>query len=63
MINGDAGDAKLYICYMDDIFRNIVENKLMNKLEEVNSYHKSLIFTHEREGKKVANLGHGCSAP
>ena len=46
------GDAKLYFRYMDDIFRNIVENKLMNKLEEVNSYHESLIFTHEREKER-----------
>ena len=38
--------------YIDDIFRNIVENKLMNKLEEVNSYHESLIFTHEREKER-----------
>ena len=52
------GDANLYFRYMNDISRNVVENKLMNKLEEVNSNHKSLIFTHEREGKKVANLGH-----
>ena len=43
------GDAKLYFHYMDDIFRNIVENKLMNKVEEMNSYHKSLLFTLERE--------------
>ena len=43
------GDAKIYFRYMDDIFRNIVANKLVDKLEEINSYHDSLTFTHEKE--------------
>ena len=46
------GDAKLYFRYMDDIFRNIVANKLQNKLEEINSYHESLTFTHEKEKER-----------
>ena len=46
------GDAKIYFRYMDDIFRNIVANKLVGKLEEINSYHDSLTFTHEKEKEK-----------
>ena len=43
------GNAKIYFRYMDDIFRNIVANELIDKLDEINSYHDSLKFTHEKE--------------
>ena len=57
------GDAKLYFRYMDDIFRNIVANKLQNKLEEINSYHESLTFTHEKEKERASYVGYECAAP
>ena len=42
-------DAKLFERYMDDIKRSIQENKIENKLEQINKIHKNLKFTMEVE--------------
>ena len=43
------GNAKIYFRYMDDIVREIPENLIEQKLEEINNYHPSLKFTLETE--------------
>ena len=37
------GDAKIYERYMDDILREIKENKAEQKTEEINNLHEKLI--------------------
>ena len=46
------GNAKIYFRYMDDIVREIPENQIEQKLEEINNYHPSLKFTLETETEK-----------
>jgi hypothetical protein len=43
------GDATLYARYMDDIIENIKQEKIDEKLREINNLHPSLKFTIERE--------------
>ena len=45
------GDAKLFTRYMDDILRDIKNNAIAEKLEEINNIHPSLKFTHEEENE------------
>ena len=41
--------AKIYARYMDDVIRDIKNNQIDEKLQEINSLHPSLKFTYERE--------------
>ena len=42
-------DAKSFERYMDDIIRSIFENRIEEKVQQVNSLHENLQFTVERE--------------
>ena len=43
------GDATLFSRYMDDVLRDIRNNEIENKLEQINNLHPSLKFTVERQ--------------